>query len=293
MQISPKNRRKLIVAGTLFAVTAVPSFAIFGLGDIVFDPSAYTEMLIQKSQQVEEIAKLEAQLEKAIETYETLQKSYTTAMNTYNQVRSNAAHFGGSKLGWLTSVQRLLKQSNVESRFGEADGFTDALNKVSSYAADVAWTSSQVRLSDNNLMSFMHGQPTGGSAMRSQLAMIEASDAISPSCLSALGAYSQQRSDNSSAGDDLQDQQFDGSDDTNSEVQQLNLLNAGQSQQMSEVLSQGALHSCIASQMTVANMLQRNAAAADLNTAAFIQQQRATTQNNIAGSSYTWTHYIP
>ena len=292
MQISHKNRRKLIVAGTLFAVTAVPSFAIFGLGDIVFDPSAYAEMLIQKSQQVEEIAKLEAQLQKAVETAETLQKSYTTAMNTYDQVRSNAAHFGGSKLGWLTSVQRLLKRSDVESRFGEADGFTDAMNKVSSYAADVAWTSSQVRISENNLTSFMNGQPTGG-ATRSQLAMIEASDAISPSCLSALGAYSQQRSDNSSAGDDLQTQELDGSDDTNSEVQQLNLLNAGQSQQMSEILSQGALHSCIASQMTVANMQMRNAAAADLNTAAFIRQQHATTQNNIEGSSYTWTHYIP
>ena len=291
MKLTRRKKRALIVAGTLFAVT-VPSFAIFGLGDIVFDPSAYAEMLIQKSQQVEELAKLEAQLEKAIETAETLQKSYTTAMNTYNQVRSNAAHYG-SKLGWLTSVQRLLKQSNVESRFGEADGFTQALNKVSSYAADVAWTSSQVRLSSNNLMSFMHGQATGGSAMRSQLAMIEASDAISPSCLSALGAYSQQRSDNSSAGDDLQNQQFDGGDDTNSEVEQLNLLNAGQSQQMSEILSQGALHSCIASQMTVANMQQRNAAAQDLNTWAFVKQQRAANPSYIDNSSYTWTHYIP
>ena len=292
MKISPKKKRALIVAGTLFAVTAVPSFAIFGLGDIVFDPSAYAEMLIQKSQQVEEIAKLEAQLEKAIETAETLQKSYTTAMNTYDQVRSNAAHFGGSKLGWLTSVQRLLKRSDVESRFGEADGFTDAMNKASSYAADVAWTSSQVRISENNLTSFMNGQPTGG-ALRSHLAMIEASDAISPSCLSALGAYSQQRSDNSSAGDDLQIQQLDGSDNTNSEVQQLNMLNAGQSQQMSEILSQGALHSCIASQMTVANMQQRNAAAQDLNTWAFVQQQRSTTPANIGNSSTTWTTFLP
>ncbi len=292
MQISPKNRRRAIVAGVLVTLT-VPSFAIFGLGDIVFDPSVYAEMLIEKSQQVEEIAKLEAQLEKAIETAQTLQKSYTMAMNTYNQVHSSAAHFGSSKLGWLTTVQRLLKQSNVESRFGESDGFTEALNKVSSYAADAAWTSSQVRLSDTNLTAFMNGQPSGASIRRSQLAMIEASDAVSPTCLSSIGAYSQQRSDNSYANDYLQQQEFDDSDDTNSEVEQLNLLNASLAQHLNEAQAQGALHSCIASQMAVANMQQRNAAAENLNTWAFVQQQRSTTQNNIAGSSYTWTHYIP
>ena len=293
MKLTSKKKRALIVGAILFAVTAVPSFAIFGLGDVVFDPSVYAEMLIEKSQQVEEIAKLEAQLEKAIETAQTLQKSYTMAMNTYNQVHSSAAYFGSSKLGWLTTVQRLLKQSNVESRFGESDGFTEALNKVSSYAADAAWTSSQVRLGDANLNAFMNGQPSGASITRSQLAMIEASDAVSPTCLSSIGAYSQQRSDNSYANDFLQQQEFDDSDDTNSEVEQLNLLNASLAQHLNEAQAQGALHSCLASQMTVANMQQRNAAAADINRAAFIKQFRASAQNNIGGSSYTWTHYIP
>ncbi len=42
------------------------------------------------------------------------------------------------------------------------------------------------------------------------------------------------------------------------------------------------MQACLASQMTVANMQQRNAAAQDLNTAAFVQQQRATNDTSAA-----------
>jgi len=50
---------------------------------------------------------------------------------------------------------------------------------------------------------------------------------------------------------------------------------------------------CLASQMTVANMQQRNAAAADLNTAAAVQQQRAVNDTSAANEGNTWLNYIP
>ena len=37
MKLLPKTRRKLLVATILFAGVATPSFALFGIGDIVFD----------------------------------------------------------------------------------------------------------------------------------------------------------------------------------------------------------------------------------------------------------------
>ncbi len=88
-------------------------------------------------------------------------------------------------------------------------------------------------------------------------------------------------------------QQLDGSDATNSEVEQLNLLNAAEAQKVSEMRSQGVLQACLASQMTVANMQQRNAAALDLNTAAFVQQQRAMNDTSAANESGTWQNYVP
>jgi hypothetical protein len=45
--------------------------------------------------------------------------------------------------------------------------------------------------------------------------------------------------------------------------------------------------------MTIANMQQRNAAAQDLNTAALIQQQRATNDVSAANEGSTWQNYIP
>jgi hypothetical protein len=290
-KLTPKHRRILIVGVALIAVTAIPSFAIFGLGDIVFDPTSYAEQLIQKSQQIEEIAKLEAQLETAIETFQTLQKSYTTAMNTYNQTVNNAKHFG-TKLNWLTTVQRLLQKSNVESRFGEGDGFTDALHRVSSTASKMAWQSSSLRLG-SGLNYYLQPNTPGQSHQLTQLAMIEVSDSISPDCLSAIGAYTQSRDDNSDALDELEDDQFDDGDDTNSEVEQLNLLNAAHAQQMNELQAQGALHNCAAGQMTVTNMQLRNAAAQDLNTWAAVNDQRTANPSGNVSTHNTWTTFLP
>jgi hypothetical protein len=45
--------------------------------------------------------------------------------------------------------------------------------------------------------------------------------------------------------------------------------------------------------MAVANMERRNAAAIDLNTAAFVQQQRASNNVNASKESNTWQTYLP
>ncbi len=76
-------------------------------------------------------------------------------------------------------------------------------------------------------------------------------------------------------------------------MQQLNLLNAAEAQRLAEMQSQGTLHACLASQMTVANMERRNAAVEDLNTAAFVQQQRSANNVSAANESNTWQTYLP
>jgi hypothetical protein len=123
--------------------------------------------------------------------------------------------------------------------------------------------------------------------------MIETSDSISPDCLTAVGQYRSGRSENATSNTSLFSQQFDGGSDTNSEVQQLNLLNAAEAQKLSEMQAQGALHACLAGQMTVANMERRNAAVEDLNTAVLVQQQRAANDTSAANEGSTWATYLP
>jgi len=62
---------------------------------------------------------------------------------------------------------------------------------------------------------------------------------------------------------------------------------------MSEMQSQGVLQACLASEMAVSNMQQRNAAALDLNTASYVAQQRSADDTSAANEGSTWDSYLP
>jgi len=260
MKINPKNR-KWIIGGAALLLTATPSFALFGIGDIVFDPTSYASLVSQ----------------------------LTTLESQYNMLKSNIAHFS-FKQQWQTTLHTL-ENVNVANMFGETAGMSIALNTNSPSASTTAWKAATVSM-NTGATSYLAGQSLG-SARMSQLAMVETADSVSPDCLTAVGQYRSDRSTNATANTSLLSEQFDNSDSTNSEVQQLNLLNAAEAQRMAEMQSQGALQACLASQMTVANMQQRNAAMQDLNTAAFVQQQRSVNDVSAANESSTWDTYLP
>ncbi|MFZ0661282.1 MAG: hypothetical protein WAM66_01190 [Acidobacteriaceae bacterium] len=261
MKFNMKNRRKWIVGGAAILLTATPSFALFGVGDIVFDPTSYASLVSQ----------------------------LTTLETQYNMLKNNIEHFS-LKQQWQTTLTAL-KNANVKNMFGETNGMTTALNTNSPAASSAAWTAATVPV-NGTTTTYLAGQ-TPGSTQLSELAMIEASDSVSPDCFTAVGQYRAARTQNATANSSLASEQFDGSDATNSEVEQLNLLNAAEAQKMSEMQSQGVLQACLASQMAVANMQQRNAAALDLNTTAYVQQQRAVNDTSAASEGNTWDNYLP
>jgi hypothetical protein len=204
-------------------------------------------------------------------------------------VKNNITHFS-LKQQWQTTLHKL-ENANVANMFGETAGIKIALNSNAPSTSATAWKTATVSM-NSGTSSYLAGQSLG-SARISQLAMIETSDSISPDCLTAVGQYRTNRTENSTANSSLLSSQFDISSGTNSEVQQLNLLNAAEAQKLSEMQSQGTLQSCLAGQMTVANMERRNAAVEDINTAAFVQQQRSTNNVSAASESNTWKTYLP
>jgi hypothetical protein len=262
MKFNLTKRNKYLLVGGLLIATATPSFALFGIGDIVFDPTSYASLVSQ----------------------------LTTLQTQYNMLKNNITHFS-FKQQWQTTLNSL-KNANVANTFGETGGMSIALNTNSPSASTTSWKAATVPVSSGTA-SYLQGQAVGNSAQLSQLAMIEMADSVSPDCLTAVGQYRANRSQNQTANTTLSQQQFDGTSATNSEVQQLNLLNAAESQKLSEMQSQGAMQVCLASQMTVANMQQRNAAAQALNTAAAVQAQRAVNDTSAANESNTWQTYIP
>ena len=141
--------------------------------------------------------------------------------------------------------------------------------------------------------TYLSGQLPGNSSGLSSLAMVEAYDSSSPVCLNAVGQYRSLGTANSGAQTALEGNQFDTSAGTNSEIEQLNLLNASDAQRMHEMQSQGALHACLVEQTTISNMAQRNAAAAAINDASTAQQERIANNANPANESNTWQNFLP
>jgi hypothetical protein len=262
MKLHLTNRRKwLLGTGACLLLAATPSFALFGIGDIVFDPTSYASLVSQ----------------------------LTTLESQYNMLKNNITHFS-AKQQWQTTLHAL-ENVNVANMFGETAGIKIALNSNNPSASLTGWQAATVPIS-GNASTYLVGQQLGSSRM-SQLAMIETSDAISPDCLTAVGQYRSGRTQSLTADSLLSANQFDNTDSTNSEVQQLNLLNAAEGQKMAEMQSQGSLQVCVAGQMTVANMERRNAAVEDMNTAAFVQQQRTANDTSAANEGSTWDTYLP
>ena len=262
MKVTLTKRRKwLLGAGAALLLTATPSFALFGIGDIVFDPTSYASLVSQ----------------------------LTTLETQYKMLKDNVTHFS-LKQQWQTTLHAL-ENVNVASMFGETAGIKIALNSNNPSASLTGWQTATVPM-NSNASTYLAGQQLGSSRM-SQLAMIETSDGVSPDCLTAMGQYRSGRTTNAPANSSLMSNQFDNTDSTNSEVQQLNLLNAAEGQKMAEMQSQGSLQVCLAGQMTVANMERRNAAVEDMNTVAFVQQQRSTNDVSAANESSTWQTYLP
>src|SRR4051812_12680000 len=94
------------------ALTAVPAFAIFGLGDIVFDPTSYGEL-------VEQLTQMEQQ-------YAQLVKTYTMVTNQYNQMVTNAKWII-SKARWRAMLTPWTRPT-ATSTYGTAGGWIAAVN---------------------------------------------------------------------------------------------------------------------------------------------------------------------
>src|SRR3979490_387662 len=97
MKPNRNNRRKWLVGGGLLLLTATPSFALFGFGDIVFHPTSDASMVQQA----------------------------TTALNQLKTIESNIAHFS-FKQQWQTTLNAM-KNANVKDMFGETNGMSAAI----------------------------------------------------------------------------------------------------------------------------------------------------------------------
>jgi hypothetical protein len=301
MKIAMTARCLALVGGMIAFASAVPAHAQFGSG-IVFDPTQSAHAVVQISNEAKGLVNqatriaqgsqtnltLGQQLIQDIQMAGTALKIYNQSIITYNTIFNNLKYFN-SKLIWRT-VENALMNSSVQNSYGETSGLQAQLNGQSQNASTV-WKIMNLAISGTS-SAFWGNQIVGASDRLSTLAHIEAMDAASTQCLAAVGAYNASRTTNLPANTALNTTIYDTSTFTNSEVEQLNLLNISNSQRMEEAHAQGQLQACIAAQAAVNNMDKRNAASLTINDANYRLTAQASNPTYAGNESNTWTTYF-
>ncbi len=284
----PKISKKLAVAATITAAALLlmptPAAALFGLGDIVFDPTAYATLAKIWSSNA-------STLTKVTEEVTQLGQIYANGVQTYKQALAMAQRVNQfTRLNWLTVGITEIHDATA-NQFGEAANWAALVNGNPALASSV-WKNATLPMSANS-STFLSGEMLGSSANLANLASVEASDGSSSKCLGEIAEYRSAAQTNTIAIAQLQSADNDDSDATNSEIEQLNLVNAAQAAGLHEQQSQGALHACLVEQQVLANTWQRNAAAEAMNSYGTATVSRQTDATEYGNAQETYYGYVP
>jgi hypothetical protein len=236
--------------------------ALFGFGDIVFDPTSYATLGHIWTQDISNYAKL-------IETVTQLEKIYANGMQVYNLSLAMSKSFNGANKAQWAALAQMAVTDYTQDKYGENRTWSSAVSGNPSQVPS-AWQKSTIAL--NNGIN-LTGETIGQSPALARLASIEAMDGSSTKCLSTISQY---------RGNSLVNQlgpilklaiaRADGSAATNSEVQQLNILAAEHEQGNTETRAQGQINACLVEQQVLANKIQRDSIAENVNFVADYQQ---------------------
>ena len=264
MKFNLKKHRKYLLAGGLLLATATPSFALFGIGDIVFDPTSYASLVSQ----------------------------LTTLESQYNMLKNNVTHFS-FKQQWQTTLNQL-KNVNVANMFGETAGVNIALNSNSPSASLTAWKTATLPVSSWNDHLPARADCRQQYAQLSQLAMIEMSDSVSPDCLTAVGQYRAGRSQNGTANQlsHAAAVRYHVGDEQRGPAVEPSECRSSPAVDRDAIPGRDARLPCLSDDCRQHAAAERRSTA-DLNTAAAIQQQRSTNDTSAANEGSTWTTYLP
>jgi hypothetical protein len=185
-------------------------------------------------------------------------------------MKQNLLRFG-QKSYWATVGHQTL-QNATRNSYGETSNWGQLLNGNPTLASST-WTAATVGVQPNVAL---RNEQLGNSAALANLASVEAVDGSATRCLATIAQYRADAAANRNAQMNLQSAQLDTTDGTNSEIQQLNLINAANAQAANEQRSQGNVQACLVELQTLNSKMQRDALASQMNFFTRIQHYDAT-----------------
>jgi hypothetical protein len=239
--------------------------AIFGVGDLVFDPTAVEQLI--------------AEVEQAV-------KIYNEAVTTYNLLQSELRMIS-NRSTWL-ALATSLRNTVIQDIHGEATLIGGVVNGTSGNPQQ-AWQNATARFRD---IAFLAGETPGDSVHLSSAASVEMTDGFAQDALANLGDFRRIQSQVNTAVSSLEQREQSLADVDNSPVAQQNITNAALLQLLRLHQSDAALHAAALEQLTVANTWQRNAAVEASNTYGKAIASRQSAPADFAGAGDTVRDFV-
>ena len=254
----------------LLVLTLLASFprqarAIFGIGDVVFDPTAVDQLI--------------AEVDEAV-------RIYNEAVTTYTLLQSELRMISNRNT-WL-ALATSLRNTVIQDIHGEANLIGPVVNGAAGNVLE-AWQNATARFTDTG---FLGGETPGSSVHLSSAASVEMTDGFAQDALLNLGDFRRLQPQVNGAISALEQREQSTTDADNTPVAQQNITNAALVELLRLHQTDSALQAATLEQLTVANTWQRNAAVEATNTYGKAVVSRQSTPADFAGAGDTVRNFV-
>ncbi len=262
-------KKKLALVVYLFAVLTAPAFAIFGLGDIVFDPTNFEEA-------VQQLLQMEQQYAQLVQTYRMVKSQYDQMLFMARQVPVNmAARYRAIATPW--------RNSSASSTYGNTSGWIASINTGTGVVDGYARATQ--RLADYG-GAFSNIPAEHLERVKTGYATVELTDGANKSAIETIGRLRANAPAVATAIQGLEDDALSSDPNMNTEIAVLNKINAANVISMRGTQDTNQVLVTLAEQQIIEAKRKRDAEAQAINDhVRFVAQGRDYLNAQAAGAS--------
>ena len=264
-----KNALRLLVVIAICVSLARRGFAIFGLGDIVFDPSNYAEAIQQLYQMQQQYAQL-------VESYGMIRNQYNQLVWMAQQVPVNmAARYRALATPW--------QNSSASNTYGTTGGWITGINTGQGVTAGYSQATEPLQAYGAALSNIPSDQLD---RLKTNYGTVELADGANLSAMETIGRLRANAPAVESAIQGLEDDSLSNDPEMNTEIAVLNKINAANLIALRNAQDTNKLLVALAEHETIDTKQRRDADAEAINNhIRFMTEGQAALSAQAAGAS--------
>jgi conjugal transfer/entry exclusion protein len=266
-------RKRPLWTGSLAVLVCValaaPTEAFLGFGDVVFDPSVY-------SQAVEQVIRLEQQYAQLVQSYQVLRGQYT-------QLIWNAQHVPVDMSAKYRAIATPWSRVNATNTYGTTDGWVQAVTGGQNVASDYARSVEPLQEYGDGLAAVPADQLTHVKAAYGHVELVDGAERAS---LETIGRLRANAPTVQTAIQGLEEDSLSAAPEMNTEIAVLNKINAAGLIAIRSSQDTNQLLVALAEQQALQAKRQRDAEARAINQhVRFLSDGKAALSAQAAGAS--------